>query len=153
MNSSWSSQLSTTTTTCWCRWSCASAPGDYQVRADAADDGIGWSWTPWVSVTNAPHALEPDWQAASAAGASNGVLTLWVDGVQQGSCANLDNNTRCIDYVEQSRVRYYKHTTDDASPTHPTTTTTAFLPEEMNENPLDTYSDAGHDNPLRLFET
>ena len=78
--------------------------GDYQVLAGAIDDGWGWSWTPWVTVTDGPHALELNWQAASAAGANNGGLTFWVDGVQQGSFTNIDNDTRRIDYAQLGAV-------------------------------------------------
>ncbi len=67
--------------------------GDYQVLAGAIDDGWGWSWTPWVTVTDGPHALELNWQAAPAARASDGVLTFWVDGVQHGSFTNISNDT------------------------------------------------------------
>jgi YD repeat-containing protein len=76
-----------------------SAP-DYQVRADAVIDNWSWSQTAWVTIGDAPHLLELDWQAATAAGANDGVLTFWVDGVQQASITNLDNDTRRIDYVQ-----------------------------------------------------
>jgi hypothetical protein len=37
---------------------------------------------------------------ASAAGANNGSLTLWVDGTQQAELAGIDNDSRRIDRVE-----------------------------------------------------
>jgi RHS repeat-associated protein len=67
---------------------------DFQVRADAVIDNWSWSQTAWVTISDAPHLLELDWQA------NNGVLTFWVDEVQQGSFTNLDNDTRLIDFVQ-----------------------------------------------------
>jgi RHS repeat-associated protein len=73
---------------------------NYQVRADTVNDNWSWSQTAWVTISDAPHAIEFDWQAATAAGANDGVLSFWVDGVQQGNFTNLDNDTRRIDYVQ-----------------------------------------------------
>jgi hypothetical protein len=47
---------------------------DYQVRADAVNDASSWSQTAWATIGDAPHLLELDWQAASAAGANDGVM-------------------------------------------------------------------------------
>ena len=44
--------------------------------------------------------MEVAWQAASAAGANDGVLTFWVDDSQQGSFTNIDSDTRRFDYVQ-----------------------------------------------------
>jgi hypothetical protein len=44
-------------------------------------------------------ALELDWKAASAAGANNGGLTFWVDGVQQAVFTTINNDTRRVDRV------------------------------------------------------
>ena len=43
--------------------------------------------------------LELDWRAATTAGANNGGLTLWIDGVQQADLTGVDNDTRRIDQV------------------------------------------------------
>ena len=72
----------------------------YQLRADTVNDSNGWSQTAWVAVSDAPHFVEVAWQAASAPGANDGVLTFWVDDSQQGSFTNIDNDTRRIDYVQ-----------------------------------------------------
>ncbi|MFZ6027290.1 MAG: hypothetical protein ACOYYS_06215, partial [Chloroflexota bacterium] len=78
--------------------------GDYQVRSEAVNNTTTWSSTPWVTIADGPHALELNWQAATSSGANNGVLTFWVDGVQQGVFTNLVNETRKIDYVHLGAV-------------------------------------------------
>jgi RHS repeat-associated protein len=80
--------------------------GDYQVRAEAVNDASAWTSTNWVTVTDGPHALELDWHAATAVGANNGVLTFWVDGSQQGTYSNIDNDTRKVDQVQLGGVGY-----------------------------------------------
>ena len=72
----------------------------YQLRADTVNDSNGCSQTAWAAVSDAPHFVEVAWQAASAAGANDGVLTFWVDDSQQGSFTNIDNDTRRFDYVQ-----------------------------------------------------
>jgi serine protease len=71
----------------------------YEVRALLVNDGKGWSSTSWIPLSDAPHALELDWRAATAAGANNGGLTFWIDGVQQAALTGVDNDTRRIDQV------------------------------------------------------
>ena len=71
--------------------------GNYQLRAALVDDGTIWTSSNWFTISDAPHFIELDWQAATAAGANNGSLTLWIDGVQQASLSGVDNDTRWID--------------------------------------------------------
>lgn len=78
--------------------------GDYQVRADTLNDGTSRPATPWFTISDGPHAIELDWQAASAAGANNGSFGLWIDGVQVGSITAIDNDTRRIDRVRLGPV-------------------------------------------------
>jgi hypothetical protein len=78
--------------------------GDYQVQAQVVNDGSTWSSSPWVTLTDGPHSLEIDWKASSAAGANNGVLTFWVDGVQKGSFTTIDNDTRRVDKAHLGAV-------------------------------------------------
>ena len=73
--------------------------GVYQVSAGAFTDSATWVSTPWSTITDASHAIELDWRAASAAGANNGSLTLWIDGLQQADLTGIDNDTRRIDLV------------------------------------------------------
>ena len=78
--------------------------GAYQVRGRLINDGSTWTNTNWFTISDAPHAIELDWRAATAAGANNGGLTLWVDGVQQANLTNVDNDTRRIDRVRLGAV-------------------------------------------------
>jgi hypothetical protein len=72
--------------------------GAYQIRSGLKNDADSWvTPTQWVTISDAPHAIELDWRAATAAGANNGGLTLWVDGVQQADLAGIDNDAARID--------------------------------------------------------
>ena len=73
------------------------AASGYQIRVGLVDDGTGWTETSWVPLTDAPHAIELDWRAATGAGANNGGLTFWVDGAQAADLTGIDNDTRRID--------------------------------------------------------
>jgi len=71
----------------------------YEVRALLLNDSKGWVSTNWFPISDAPHALELDWRAATAVGANNGGLTFWIDGVQQADVIGVDNDTRRINQV------------------------------------------------------
>lgn len=77
---------------------CSLSGTSFQIRAALLDDGSGWINTPeWCTITDAPHFIEIDWRAATAPGANNGGLTLWIDNVQQADLTGVDNDTRRID--------------------------------------------------------
>jgi hypothetical protein len=76
----------------------------YQVRGRIMNDAGSWSSTSWTTVSDAPHYLEFDWRTATAAGANNGGLTFWIDGVQSGSFTNIDNDTHRITSVRLGLV-------------------------------------------------
>lgn len=69
----------------------------YQMRAMVRNDANGWANTGWWVLSDALHAVELDWQAAT--GANNGSLTLWIDGVQRSQVANLDNDMHSMGMV------------------------------------------------------
>lgn len=71
----------------------------YELRALLVNDAKAWTSTSWFPLSDAPHTLELDWRAATAAGANNGGLTFWIDGVQQADLTGIDNDTRRIDQV------------------------------------------------------
>lgn len=73
--------------------------GKYQVRAGTLDDGGTWKSSSWFTISDASHPIELDWQAATAAGANNGVLSLWIDGMLQTNVLGIDNDTRRIDAI------------------------------------------------------
>jgi hypothetical protein len=55
-------------------------------------------------ITDSPHFIEMDWRAATSAGANNGGLTLWIDGIQQADLTSVDNDTRRIDRVRLGAI-------------------------------------------------
>lgn len=75
------------------------AKGKYQVRVGTLDNGGTWKSSSWFTISDASHPVEWDWQAATAAGAKNGVLTLWIDGMLQTNVLGIDNDTRRIDAI------------------------------------------------------
>jgi hypothetical protein len=78
--------------------------GSYQIAAALRNDKSTWSVSTWLTISDAPHVLELDWRASSAAGANNGGLTFWIDGVQQANLTGVDNDTRRIDRVRLGAV-------------------------------------------------
>ncbi|MDX2000695.1 MAG: hypothetical protein SF066_23480 [Thermoanaerobaculia bacterium] len=68
---------------------------DVRVRA-RKDDG---NWTGWLEAPALDRTLqvEIDWRAATAAGANDGHLSLWVDGNLAGTLAAIDNDTLDVD--------------------------------------------------------
>ena len=76
----------------------------YEVRALLMNDAKVWISTSWIPLSDAPHALELDWRASTAAGANNGSLTFWIDGVQQANLTGVDNDTRRIDQARLGAV-------------------------------------------------
>jgi hypothetical protein len=71
--------------------------GAYQIRAKLLNDSSAFVYTNWFTISDAPHFIELDWRAATAAGANNGGLTLWIDGAQQADLTSVDNDTWRID--------------------------------------------------------
>ncbi len=78
--------------------------GRYQLRSAVLNDATTWTSSSWFTISDAPHYIELDWQAATAIGANDGYLTLWIDGVQRANLAQVDNDTRRIDRVQLGAV-------------------------------------------------
>ena len=78
--------------------------GSYQIRASALNDSATFTNTAWFTISDAPHIIALDWQAATAAGANNGGVALWIDGIKQGAVSTVDNDTRRIDLVRLGAV-------------------------------------------------
>jgi hypothetical protein len=76
----------------------------YQIRAALVNDGTSFTSSGWFTISDAPHFIELDWRASTAAGANNGGLTLWIDGVQQANLTGVDNDTRRIESVRLGAV-------------------------------------------------
>jgi len=71
--------------------------GAYQLNGILLNDSFNSINTGWFTVSDAPHVIEVEWQAASAPGVNNGVLRLWLDGTQIVELTNIDNDTQRID--------------------------------------------------------
>jgi subtilisin-like proprotein convertase family protein len=71
--------------------------GQYAVQAQAILDGGTQVSTAFANITDAPHAVELDWRRASAAGANNGSLQLWIDEAAAPTLGGLDNDTTGVD--------------------------------------------------------
>jgi hypothetical protein len=80
------------------------AGGGYQLRAAQAPDGKSLVSTAWTTISNGRHSVEIDWQAASAVGANNGTLTLWIDGAQKAVLTGIDNDTRRVETAQLGAV-------------------------------------------------
>jgi hypothetical protein len=78
--------------------------GSYQIRLRQYNDAGGVTSTNWVTISDAPHSIELEWWAATAAGANNGGITLWVDDNQGASLSGVDNDTRRIESVRLGAV-------------------------------------------------
>lgn len=78
--------------------------GTYQIRARVLDDASNWIDTAWFTISDSSHFIEVDWQAATAAGANNGSLTLWIDGAQQANLSGVNNDTWRIDRARLGAV-------------------------------------------------
>ena len=77
--------------------------GNYRLRSTVKEDSI-YRYIGITNIDDNPHAIEIEWQAATAAGANDGVIKLWVDGVQKLSNQALDNDTTQVDYVRLGAV-------------------------------------------------
>lgn len=71
--------------------------GGYDIKASLLSDGSTWFSAGWFPISDAPHFIELDWRAATAPGANDGGLTLWIDDVLQAELNGVDNDTRRID--------------------------------------------------------
>jgi hypothetical protein len=85
--------------------------GKYQVRAQILNDATTFSSTSWFTISDAPHPIELDWRASTVAGANNGGLTLWIDGIQQANITGIDNDTRRIESVRLGAISGIDKTT------------------------------------------
>jgi len=72
---------------------------DYKLTPCAETDARGWKSGKGVYITDAWQSVEMEWQAASAAGANDGYLNLWVNDTLVDTIGNLDNDTQAIDSV------------------------------------------------------
>lgn len=78
--------------------------GQYRLMAKVRlDDGTAVT-TPWVPFSDAPHAIELDWQRASSAVSADGHFELFLDGASVSSLTGLDNASHFLDFVRLGAV-------------------------------------------------
>ncbi len=70
----------------------------YKIRLQYREDG-GPTTSSEYAISDAPHALEIQWQAASSVNDHDGILRLWIDGTQQLEVLTLDNENHRVDYA------------------------------------------------------
>ena len=78
--------------------------GNYQIRLRQYNDSSSSQSTYYVTLSDSPHFIEMEWWAATAPGANNGGVNLWIDDVQSGGLTSVDNDTRRIDSVRLGAV-------------------------------------------------
>jgi hypothetical protein len=78
--------------------------GSYQLGAAVRNDHAAWKSTGWFAIDDAPVAIELDWRAATARGANDGALTLWIAGVPRATVTGVNDDTRRIDRVRLGAV-------------------------------------------------
>jgi surface protein len=70
--------------------------GQYQIQFNLLVDGQIKSKSAWYALSDTPHTLEIDWQAASADGANDGYIQLYMDGALLEEMTALDNDTHIV---------------------------------------------------------
>lgn len=76
----------------------------YRVRTQVFNDATSANNGTYFSISNATHYIEIDWKAASAAGANDGYIILWIDGVKKYTSPGIDNDTRRVEEVRLGAV-------------------------------------------------
>ena len=78
--------------------------GQYRLMAKVRlDDGTSAA-TPWVPFSDAPHAIEIDWQRASSAVSADGHFQLFLDGTSVSSLTGLENAANFLDFVRLGAI-------------------------------------------------
>jgi hypothetical protein len=73
--------------------------GSYMVQLLAVTDTSVWVTGTQIATLDEPQLIEIEYKAASAAGANDGTLKLWLNETLADTIENLDNETRLIDDV------------------------------------------------------
>jgi hypothetical protein len=79
--------------------------GAYQIRARSRNDNLTWTNTSWVTISDAEHEIEVEWDGASLPGQNDGKLKFKVDGVVKAERTGLDSDTFRIDRVRFGAVQ------------------------------------------------
>ena len=60
--------------------------------------------TPFVNITDAPHAVEFDWRRAGPGASTTGAFTLLVDGTSVATLSSLNNGDRAVDHARMGAM-------------------------------------------------
>ncbi|MBX3035699.1 MAG: right-handed parallel beta-helix repeat-containing protein [Anaerolineales bacterium] len=74
--------------------------GSYKLRPRIMKDNYATTNGSKYTISNAWHSIEIEWKKATAVGANNGYLSLWIDGTLVGTIANVDNDLWTLDFVQ-----------------------------------------------------
>ncbi len=74
--------------------------GQYTLQARYASDAGSWTYLTAVAIDDGPHSLALIHEAASSAGANDGEVRFYVDGLLVGSATGIDNDQRLPDAVQ-----------------------------------------------------
>lgn len=73
--------------------------GQYRLLFKVRRDDGSSATTGWLPFSDAPHAIEIDWQRASSLLSADGHLQLWIDGTSVANLTGLDNSDYFLDFV------------------------------------------------------
>jgi hypothetical protein len=77
----------------------------YQVRVGVVDDAATtWKYNTYTLLSDGPHYLELEWQAATGVGMNDGIMKFWVDGVPKGNIGGLDTDTCRVESVRLGAI-------------------------------------------------
>ena len=76
----------------------------YQLMVKVRTDDVGMVISNWIPFSDDAHAIEIDWQRASASLAADGHLQLWLDGTSVANLTGLDNADHFLDFVRLGAV-------------------------------------------------
>lgn len=74
--------------------------GSYKLRPRIMKDNYATTNGSKYTISNAWHFIEIEWKKATAVGANNGYLSLWIDGTLVGTISNVDNDLWTLDFVQ-----------------------------------------------------
>ena len=76
----------------------------YQLAMQSRIDAAVYASTAWYTLSDAPHIVAIETNAATSAGANNGSFSLWIDGVLKQTRISIDNDTVRVDEVRLGPV-------------------------------------------------
>ncbi|MBI5566435.1 MAG: S8 family serine peptidase [Chloroflexi bacterium] len=76
----------------------------YQLRGVARTNSGSNLATNWYTISDASHAIEIEWQAASTASGTNGALSLWIDGTVKQTRSGVANGNYRVEEVRLGAI-------------------------------------------------